>query len=283
LNLSELIRETGQRFRAARLFYGHGTDNPRDEAAWLVLRSLQLPFESALNVVVSPSAVRKVRLLAGKRIKHRIPVAYLLNEAWLSGHPFYVDERVIIPRSHIAELMQDRMKPWLGRPVRRVLDLCTGSGCLAILAALAFPKATVDASDLSAEALAVAAVNVKKYSLGRRVRLIRSDLFRSIDEGTYDLVISNPPYVASPAMRRLPREYLHEPRMSLAGGPDGNDLVKKIIEEAMPRLSVGGLLVCEIGDNRRALERAYRGEKFLWPETAAGSGHVFILQKGKMG
>jgi ribosomal protein L3 glutamine methyltransferase len=201
----------------------------------------------------------------------------MLNEAWLAGHAFYVDRRVIIPRSHIAELLSERLRPWLDRPARRVLDLCTGSGCLAILAAHAFPEAEVDAADLSKPALAVAKKNVAKYRLGKRVRLIRSDLFASLQGERYDLIVTNPPYVTAASMRRLPPEYRHEPGLALAGGRDGLLLVKKIIEEAGSRLHPGGLLVCEIGDGREALERAYPRRVFAWPETAAGSGQVFIL------
>ena len=202
-----------------------------------------------------------------------------MNEAWLADHSFYVDRRVIIPRSHIAELLAARLQPWLKRPVRRVLDLCTGSGCLAILAAHAFREAKVDAVDLSKPALDVAKKNVAKYRLGKRVRLIRSDLFGSLEGERYDLIVTNPPYVTAAAMRKLPPEYRHEPGMALAGGSDGLFLVKKIILEAAGRLNPGGVLVCEIGDGRRALERACPRAPFVWPQTAAGSGQVFILQQ----
>ena len=279
MTLLELIGNTEKQFRAARLHYGHGTHNARDEAAFLVLRSLRLPFEDPLlEKVLPPKAVKQIGSLIRKRIEKRIPVAYLLNEAWLADHSFYVDRRVIIPRSHIAELLKRPLQPWLQRPVRRVLDLCTGSGCLAILAAHAFPQARVDATDLSKSALAVAKKNVAKYRLDKRVRLIRSDLFGSLEGGRYDLIVTNPPYVSAAAMRKLPPEYRHEPGMALAGGQDGLALVKKILREAEGRLNAGGLLVCEIGDGRKALERANPKPDFLWPETAAGAGHVFVLQ-----
>ena len=279
MTLLELIGDTEKQFRAARLHYGHGTHNARDEAAFLVLRSLRLPFEDPpLEKVLPPKAVKQIGSLIRKRIEKRIPVAYLLNEAWLADHSFYVDRRVIIPRSHIAELLKRKLQPWLQRPVRRVLDLCTGSGCLAILAAHAFPQARVDATDLSKSALAVAKKNVAKYRLDKRVRLIRSDLFGSLEGGRYDLIVTNPPYVSAAAMRKLPPEYRHEPGMALAGGQDGLALVKKILREAEGRLNAGGLLVCEIGDGRKALERANPKPDFLWPETAAGAGHVFVLQ-----
>jgi ribosomal protein L3 glutamine methyltransferase len=280
LTLLELIGDTEKRFRAARLHYGHGTHNARDEAAFLVLRALRLPFEDPpLQKELTPKAVRQIGSLVRKRIEKRIPVAYLLNEAWLADHEFYVDRRVIVPRSHIAELLGEKLQPWMQRPVRRVLDLCTGSGCLAILAARAFPEAKVDAADLSRAALAVAKKNVAKYRLHRRLRLIRSDLFASLEGERYDLVVTNPPYVTAAAMRKLPPEYRHEPGMALAGGQDGLLLVKKIIREAEGRLNAGGLLVCEIGAGRGALERAHPRAPFVWPETAVGTGQVFILQK----
>ena len=270
--LGELIRDTEKRFRAAKLFYGHGTSNARDEAAYLVLRALGLPFHAPLDKALSPRTVKQIAPLVRSRIGQRIPVAYLLKEAWLADHSFYVDRRVIIPRSHIAELLHG----WQPAP-KRILDLCTGSGCLAILAALAFPRSRVDAVDLSKPALAVAAKNVARYRLKSRLRLIESDLFEAV-RGTYDLIITNPPYVDRRAMHELPREYRYEPAMALAGGPDGLSLVRKIIEEAKDHLGPGGALVCEIGDGRRALERAFPRLRFSWPETAVGSGHLFVLR-----
>jgi ribosomal protein L3 glutamine methyltransferase len=256
LTLAELIQKTESRLKAARLHYGHGTDNPRDEAAFLVLRGLKLPFDTDLNTDVDP---KRVEHLLERRIKERIPAAYLLNEAWLDGMAFHVDRRVIIPRSHIAFVLKDlRVAP------RRILDLCTGSGCLAILAARAFPRAEVDASDISRAALAVAAHNVRKHRLKKRIRLIRSDLFGSI-RGRYDLIICNPPYVSTPSMRRLPREYRYEPGLALAGGRHGLDYVVQIIDESPRFLKPGGLVVCEVGDNKAALERACPRRSFVWP------------------
>jgi ribosomal protein L3 glutamine methyltransferase len=277
LTLGELISSTEGRFRSARLHYGHGTRNARDEAAFLVLRALRLPFEVDLSRTVTRPQERNIESMIRRRIKQRIPVPYLLNEAWLAERAFYVDRRVIIPRSHIAELLGERLQLWLDRPVKRVLDLCTGSGCLAILAAHAFPDAMVDATDLSKAALAVAGKNLAKHRLNKRVRLIRSDLFKSVGDAKYDLIITNPPYVTAAAMHKLPGEYRHEPGMALAGGKDGLDLVKRIMEEAPKHLSARGLLVCEIGDGRKALERAYPRAPFAWPETGAGSGQVFML------
>jgi ribosomal protein L3 glutamine methyltransferase len=254
LTLEKLIEKTAARFRAARLHYGHGTDNARDEAAFLVLRGFGLPFDTDLDRPGDPGRIEK---LIEKRIKQRIPAAYLLNEAWLDGLPFYVDRRVIIPRSHIAFLLRDlRVAP------RRILDLCTGSGCLAILAARAFPKARVDASDISAAALSVARRNLRKHR--KSIRLVRSDLFAEL-EGRYDLIVANPPYVSTPSMRKLPPEHRYEPGLALAGGGDGLEFASRIIAGAPGFLNPAGLLVCEVGENRKALERAYPRTPFVWP------------------
>ena len=269
MTLGELIEQTERRFAAAKLHYGHGTDNPRDEAAFLILRGLGLPLGADLN---RPIQEKKVEPLIRRRIVRRIPAAYLLNEAWLDGVPFYVDRRVIIPRSHIAFLLRD-----LGIAPRRILDLCTGSGCLAILAARAFPQAAVDASDISKSALAVAARNVRRHKLGRRVRLVQSDLFSRLRE-TYDLILSNPPYVSTPSMRRLPREYRYEPGLALAGGSAGLDYVRRIVDASPEKLNPGGLLVCEVGENRKALERAYPRLPMRWLQP-----EVFMLAAARTG
>jgi len=261
LTLGELIERVAQRFAAAPLFYGHGTDNARDEAAWLVLRGLGLRFDADLGGIASDA--ERIERLAGRRIKERIPVAYLLKEAWLAGQSFYVDERVIVPRSHIAELLGAKL---IHRPVRRVLDLCTGCGCLAILAARAFRSAQVDAVDLSPAALAVARKNVARHRLGRRVRLHRSDLFAALGNARYDLILSNPPYVSAAAMAALPPEYRHEPRLALAGGSDGLDLVARILALAPAHLEPDGLLLCEVGDGQSAVRRRFRALKLAWPQ-----------------
>jgi ribosomal protein L3 glutamine methyltransferase len=274
LTLHELIRKTEKRLRAARLHYGHGTDNPRDEAAFLVLRGLGLPFDADLGRRADPARIEK---LVQKRIEERTPAAYLLNEAWLCGLPFYVDRRVIIPRSHIGELLAARLEPWRPRPIRRILDLCTGSGCLAVLAARAFPLALVDATDLSAAALAVARRNVARHGLEQRVRLLRSDLFASLGGQRYDLVLTNPPYVSSSAMRRLPAEFRHEPGLALAAGKDGLDAVARILAAARAHLTKNGLLVCEVGDGRKALEREFSRLPFVWAKD-----EVFILGAASM-
>ena len=258
---AQLISRIERRLAAAPLCYGHGTDNPRDEAAWLVLRGLGLPFDADLNVSLEPSALGKIDELAARRVDERIPLAYLFKEAWLAGVPFHVDERVIVPRSHIAELLPCLRKRFPGP--RRILDLCTGCGCLAILAAKAFPGCAVDAVDISPPALAVARKNVARHRLGRVVHLIRSNLYEAL-EGRYDLIISNPPYVAARAMAALPSEYRHEPRLALAGGADGLELVARIVEQAPRYLAPGGALVCEVGESYPAARRRLRTLKLEW-------------------
>lgn len=260
---AELIARAARRLARAPLSYGHGTDNPRDEAAWLVLRGLGLPFDAPLDRVVPASGIAKVEALVQRRVAGRIPTAYLLQEAWLDGVPFHVDERVIVPRSHIAALLRD---PLLGkRSYERILDLCTGSGCLAILAARAFPSARVDAADISPEALAVARRNVARHRLGRRVRLVQSDVFSALRGERYDLIVTNPPYVSARAMAALPAEYRHEPPVALAGGSDGLDLVERILREAPAHLAADGLLVCEVGDGRARARRRFASLALSWP------------------
>jgi len=274
ISLEELILRTEKRLRVARLHYGHGTDNPRDEAAFLVLRGLGLPFDADLARTVD---ARQIEKLLKRRIEERTPVAYLLNEAWLSGQPVYVDRRVIIPRSHIAELLPCGLEAWLARPPARILDLGTGSGCLAILAARAFPLALVDATDLSAAALAVARRNVSRHKMEKRVSLLKSDLFASLGERRYDLIVTNPPYVTSRAMRRLPAEYRHEPGLALAAGKDGLDIVARILQGARRHLSKRGVLVCEVGDGRKAVERAFPRLPIVWVKD-----EVLILPAASM-
>ena len=264
MTLAELIARTEKRFKAARLHYGHGTANARDEAAFLVLRALRLPFSRPLSEPVSVRSAARVESLVKRRIAERIPAAYLLREAWLDGQRFYVDRRVIIPRSHIAFMLKELPEP------KTVLDLCTGSGCLAVLATRAFPRARVTASDLSADALAVARRNV-----GRRIRLVQSDLFDKV-KGSFDLIVTNPPYVTTRSMRRLPAEYRYEPGLALAAGSDGLDIVRRILAEAPARLNPGGRLICEVGDGRKAVERAFPRLRLRWPRD-----EVFVLEAPK--
>lgn len=277
MKVSELLRRTARRFARAKLHYGHGTHNAREEAAWLISSVLGFLLEQEL----SARQVKTINTLARRRIRTREPLAYLLKEAWLGEHDFYVDRRVIVPRSFIAELLREHLRPWLQREPRRALDLCTGSGCLAVLLALEFPRAAVDAADLSASALQVAKINIRKYKLAKRVRAVRSDVFSSLGKRRYDLIVANPPYVTARSMRKLPKEYRHEPAFALAAGHDGLDLVRRILAEARPHLNPGGLLVCEIGGNRRALERAYPQIEFTWPETS-DPGTVFILAREQL-
>lgn len=277
-----IFRDAVRRFERAGLHYGHGTRNARDDAAWLILHTLRLPLNELhphLRRVLTPLENRKIAALVERRVRERIPVAYLVHEAWLGDYSFYVDPRVIIPRSFIAELVREEFEPWIRRPVRRALDLCAGSGCLAVLLAKHFPAARVDASDVSAAALAVARRNVSRYRLSSRIRLVRSDLFTGLGGCRYDLIVSNPPYVKASSMRALPSEYRHEPRGALAGGADGLDLVRRILVEAHAHLAPRGLLVCEIGHNKRALERGFPALPFVWLETSAGTEHVFLLER----
>ena len=278
-------QELARRFARGKLFFGHGTHSARDEAAWLLCHVLPLPFGElgqALERPVSAATARRLERLAWRRIATRAPLAYILREAWLADHRFYVDRRVIVPRSHIAELLPHGLAPWLPRgEAKRVLDLCTGSGCLAILAALAFPKARIDASDVSAAALAVARRNVKAYRLEKRVRLLRSELLGAVT-GRYELILCNPPYVPEGEMRRLPAEYRAEPRVALAGGHDGLDFVRRLLAEAPARLAPDGTLVVEIGANRKTAEKAFPRLPFTWLATSAGEDLVFLLKREQL-
>ena len=276
MKVSELLRRTAQRFARAKLHYGHGTHNAREEAAWLISSVLGFLLEQEIPA----GQLKKIESLAQRRIRTREPLAYLLKEAWLGEHAFYVDRRVLVPRSFIAELLRDHLSPWLPKDPKRALDLCTGSGCLAVLLALEFPRARVDAADLSGAALAVARKNVNRYEMKKRIRVVKSDLFASLKD-RYDLIVSNPPYVTARSMRKLPREYRHEPAVALAAGKDGLDLVHRILAQAREHLNAGGLLVCEIGGNRKALERAYPRLEFVWPETSE-PGTVFILRREQL-
>lgn len=279
-----LIATAASRFRKARLAYGHGTLNADDEAAWLMTHALGCPFEALvaqLDLPVSPRVAQNARRLFDRRIAERIPAAYLTHEAWLGEHRFYVDERVIVPRSYIAELLRGRLQPWLSarRSPRSILDLCTGSGCLAIVAAHTFAHARVDGTDLSRAALAVARRNVREHRLAQRVQLLHSDLFAGLAGKRYDLILSNPPYVRDPVMRKLPAEYRHEPALALHGGADGLDLVRRILAAAAAHLEPRGWLVLEVGHNRARVERAFPDLPFIWAETSGGDDCVALLQR----
>lgn len=281
--LGELITQTGRRLRAARLSYGHGTLNARDEAAWLVSHAANLrpdQLNDSLHRVAGKRELNRIDSLTKQRITTRKPLAYLLGEAWLSGYRFFVDQRVIVPRSFIAEPLLESFSPWITRPgaIKRVLDLCTGSGCLAILAALAFPKAQVDAVDISRPALALAKKNVHAYGLQHRVSIIRSDLYRSLPPQKYDLIISNPPYVDARAMKRLPTEYRREPSIALDGGKDGLDIVTRILNDASRYLKKNGKIAVEIGHNRRAFERRYPYLNVTWLDTGVDSDPLLWIE-----
>ena len=279
------VNAAARRLGAHKLAYGHGTQNAREEAAWLVLHACGIPpgmLEENSGRVLTPAQSRRIEKLVQRRIDERVPAAYLTHEAWLGDFRFHVDRRVIVPRSFIAELLPDGLVPFMRRPVRKALDMCTGSGCLAILVAHAFPGASIDGADLSTGALAVAKRNVTDYHLGSRVRLVRSDLFKNLPGRRYDLIVSNPPYVNAAAMARLPGEYRAEPSMALAGGDDGLILVRRILAQAGRQLAPGGILVCEIGHNRRVLERAYPHTPFTWLDTSAGDEFVFLLEREQL-
>ncbi len=281
--VEKLIHDLTARFEDADLCYGHGTDNPRDESAWLVFATLGLSHEDAPGVYarrVARDQVDLVNAIARRRIEERVPLAYLLKQAWFAGLEFYVDDRVLVPRSPIAELIEQRFAPWIAASaVRIVADLGTGCGCIAIAIAEAFPAARVDAVDLSEDALAVTAINVERHGLAKRVRLVRSDFFRELGGKKYDIIVSNPPYVDQRDLREMPDEYRHEPVLGLAAGADGLDSVRKILQDASRFLTDNGILVCEVGNSQAALEQAFPDVGFIWLEFEQGGAGVFLLTK----
>lgn len=282
----ELIREIAHRFERAELNFGHGTDNALDEAAWLVFATAGLSHDDAPAVYeqrLSAAQADKARALAERRIVERVPVAYLVNQAWFAGLEFYVDKRVLVPRSPLAEPIQQRFAPWLAKEaVERAVDLGTGSGCIAIALAQAFPEAQVDAVDISADALAVTTINIERHGLAERVRPLRSDFFSELVGQRYDLIVSNPPYVDALDLVSMPAEYSHEPELGLAAGSDGLDSVRKILREASRFLSEDGILVCEVGNSQAALVEAYPDVAFVWLEFEAGGNGVFLLTKSDL-
>lgn len=285
-----LIEQAQAQLASAGVAFGHGTTNAFDEAAWLVLWQLGLPLDSPLggepegepsvaDQAVGPEDAARVQALIERRISSRQPAAYLTREAWLQGVPFYVDERAIVPRSFIAELIADgSIDPWLDANTHRVLDLCTGNGSLAVLAAMAWPEIVVDGADLSADALAVARINVDRHGLQDRITLKTSDGLSALP-GPYDLILCNPPYVNAQSMAALPAEYLAEPEMALAGGPDGMDFIRQLLCDAPSRLSEQGVLVLEIGNERPYFEAAFPDLPVFWLQTSAGDDQVLLVTR----
>ncbi len=267
-------------FRGCDVHLGHGTSDPFAEASALVMQTLNLEWsadDQILDAVLLPSERRQVAELLRRRVNERTPLAYLLNLAYFCGMPFYVDERVLVPRSPIAELIEDRFLPWLKDEPLRILDLCTGSGCIAIACAKEFPDAFVDATDISLDALSVAAVNVEHHELQHRVSLLESDVFSKLPGQRYDLIVSNPPYVDAEDMADLPEEFLREPELGLASGPDGLDVTKRILAEAADYLTDDGVLVIEVGNSQWALQQTFPDVPFVWVEFERGGSGVFVL------
>ncbi|WP_019141095.1 50S ribosomal protein L3 N(5)-glutamine methyltransferase [Noviherbaspirillum massiliense] len=280
--LRDLLRYAVTRFNTAQLFFGHGSSNAFDEAAYLLLHTLKLPLDKLdpfLDARLLPEEIDTVLKVIDRRATDRLPAAYITHEAWLGDYRFYVDERVIVPRSFIAELIPEQFAPWITDPesVTHILELCTGSGCLPVMLADAFPNAHVDAVDISPDALAVAQRNVSDYRLEDRINLIESDLYANVPKRKYDLIVTNPPYVNSTSMSQLPQEYQHEPRLALAGGSDGMDLVRRIVACAGQRLKKDGLLIVEIGNERAHAEAAFPEHELTWLSTSAGDDMVFLL------
>ncbi len=279
----DLLRLAVSRFTAARLSFGHGSANAYDEAAYLVLHTLNLPLDTLdpfLDARLLPEEVDAVLKVIDRRVTERVPAAYITHEAFMHGLRFYVDSRVIVPRSFIGELLQDGLEPWLGdiEQIGPVLELCTGSGCLPIIAAHVWPNARIDAVDISSDALAVARRNVADYKMEDRISLYEGDLYAPLPSGAaYDVILTNPPYVNEQSMRELPAEYLAEPRLALAGGDDGMDVVRRIVAGAKKRLNPGGVLVVEIGNERKYVEAAFPDLDIVWLSVSAGDDQVFLV------
>ena len=284
--LRDFLRFAVSRFQQAGLVFGHGSDNAHDEAAYLILHTLHLPLDMLEPYLDAALLADEKTELLGKlreRIEQRVPVAYITQHARQGDFDFYVDERVIVPRSFIYELLGEPLSPWIEYPelVHRALDLCTGSGCLAIQMAAHYPAAQIDAVDISLDALEVAAVNVEDYGLQERIQLVHTDLFEGL-EGTYDLIVSNPPYVDAESVDALPEEYLHEPELALGSGEDGLDTTREILLQAAKFLNPRGVLLVEIGHNRDVLEREYPELPFVWLDTSGGDGFVFLLTREQL-
>ena len=283
MKISDLVRSTADKFDAAGLYFGHGTLDAIDEAAWLVSTVLNVEPEKLDEYSGQELSVEQLKTfenIAAQRIETRKPLAYLINEAWFCGMKFYVDDRVIVPRSLLGEFIQEEFQPWLGdRKPRRILDLCTGSGCIAIALARQFPGSKVDAVDLSSEALEVARINVERHQLQQRVNTIQSDLFDSLGNEQYDLIVSNPPYVHPDTMQELPPEYLHEPEMALVAEDGGLALIDRILQQAPDYLTENGLLIVEVGESQPAVMQKYSDLPLIWLSHSSGEDSVFLLDK----
>jgi ribosomal protein L3 glutamine methyltransferase len=287
ISVRDWLRFAVSRFNEAGLFFGHGSNNAFDEAAYLILHTLHLPLdrlEPFLDARLLPTEAKQIEQMLDRRVNERLPAPYLTREAWLQGYRFYVDERVIVPRSFLAPMILEQMQPWLADPdnVFRALDLCTGSGCLAVLLAEAFPDADIDAVDLSPAALEVAQRNVADYDLDDQITLYQGDLFAPLGDMTYDLIVSNPPYVNAHSVAALPPEYRHEPALALGSGIDGLDATRIILRDAARHLNPGGLLAVEIGHNRAELEVAFPDLELTWPEIEGGTDTVFVIAREQL-
>jgi ribosomal protein L3 glutamine methyltransferase len=285
--IRDWLRYSVSQFESSDIFYGHGTDNSYDEAVWLILSALHLPIDALDNFLdarLTQSECEHLSKLIEQRITKHTPTAYLLKEAYLQGLKFYVDERVIVPRSFIAELLNEGLQPWIEYPelIQKAADICTGSGCLGVLMAYAFPDAQIDVVDISTDAIDVANINIAKYGLQEQVHAIQSDMFTSLAGKTYDLIICNPPYVDAPSMANLPLEYQNEPQLALGSGADGLDHTHTILREAAKHLNDEGILLVEIGHNRNALIAAYPNLPFTWLDTSSGNAFVFLLTKADL-
>jgi ribosomal protein L3 glutamine methyltransferase len=285
--LRDWLRWAVSRFNEANLFFGHGTDNAYDEAAYLILHTLHLPIdrlEPFLDARLTMTERLAVANVLQQRIVRRLPAAYLTGEAWLGEFRFRVDERVIVPRSYFAELLSERLAPWVTEPdeVTSALDLCTGSGCLAILMAHAFPSAHIDAVDISDAALTVASDNVADYAMQDRIRLVKSDLFAELGDCRYDLIICNPPYVTAESMASLPVEYRHEPSLALAAGEDGLDIVRRLLSAADDHLTAQGVLMIEVGHNADLVEAAFPTLPLTWIDAPSGEGKIFMVSAAEL-
>ncbi len=286
VRLEQQVEQVANALDAAGLYFGHGTDNAFDEAAWLVLEACTLDpsgDDVPWSQVLTTEQQASVSELLERRIQTGEPLAYLVNRAWFAGHDFFVDHRAIVPRSHIGEWIPDRFSPWrTEHPAKSILDLCTGSGCIAVALALAFPEARVDASDISSCALEVAEVNVARYEVQDRVRLLQGDLFEGVGEARYDLIVCNPPYVSDEIMTALPGEYHHEPALAFAGGSSGLDCINRLLNQAGDHLTDDALLVVEAGSAREALESAWPHTPFTWLMSANGEAVVFALEASEL-